>query len=68
MKISFGLNKNRLSLQSLLLSWVFILLTMAAQAQNFGNGPLRIVSPFPPGGGTDTLGRMIAIILPKVSV
>ena len=60
MKISFGLNKNRLSLQSLLLSWVFILLTMAAQAQNFGNGPLRIVSPFPPGGGTDTLGRMIA--------
>jgi hypothetical protein len=60
MKISFGLNKNRLSLQSLLLSWVFILLTMAAQAQNFGHGPLRIVSPFPPGGGTDTLGRMIA--------
>ena len=31
-----------------------------AQAPVFGNGPLRIISPYPPGGGTDTLGRIIS--------
>ncbi len=31
-----------------------------AQAQTFGTGALRIISPYPPGGGTDTLGRIIA--------
>lgn len=29
-------------------------------AQSFGNGQLRIISPYPPGGGTDTLGRIIS--------
>jgi tripartite-type tricarboxylate transporter receptor subunit TctC len=28
-------------------------------AQNYPNGPLRIVSPYPPGGGTDILSRTI---------
>jgi tripartite-type tricarboxylate transporter receptor subunit TctC len=32
----------------------------AATAQTFPNGQLRIISPYPPGGGTDVLGRMIA--------
>ena len=32
----------------------------SAHAQTFGSGQLRIVSPYPPGGGTDTLGRIIA--------
>ena len=32
----------------------------SAYAQTFGGGQLRIVSPYPPGGGTDTLGRIIA--------
>ncbi len=31
-----------------------------ATAQNFPSGQLRIISPYPPGGGTDTLGRIIA--------
>lgn len=30
-----------------------------AQAQNFPTGPLRLISPYPPGGGTDLLARAI---------
>jgi tripartite-type tricarboxylate transporter receptor subunit TctC len=39
---------------------LFLGCTLAAQAQTFGNGQLRIISPYPPGGGTDTLGRIIS--------
>ena len=35
-------------------------LVSVASAQTFPNGQLRIVSPYPPGGGTDVLGRVIA--------
>ena len=31
-----------------------------AMAQTFPNGQLKIISPYPPGGGTDVLGRVIA--------
>src|SRR5260370_77381 len=31
-----------------------------AQAQNFPNGLVRIIVPFPPGGGTDVLGRLLS--------
>ena len=31
-----------------------------AQAQNFPNGQVRVVVPFPPGGATDVLGRVLA--------
>lgn len=42
---------------------LLLLLALAAPvvtAQVFPRGALRIISPFPPGGGTDTLGRVIA--------
>lgn len=29
-------------------------------AQNYAGGQIRIISPYPPGGGTDVLGRAIA--------
>jgi tripartite-type tricarboxylate transporter receptor subunit TctC len=46
------------ALRALLL--VLIALAGASQAQTFPVKPLRIISPFPPGGGNDTLARTIA--------
>ena len=34
-------------------------LTGAAHAQNYPSKPIRFVLPFPPGGGTDTLARIV---------
>ncbi len=33
--------------------------SVAAAAQNYPAGPMRIISPYPPGGGTDILARAI---------
>lgn len=38
----------------------------AARAQAFPNGLVRIIVPFPPGGGTDVLGRLLAAELQKL--
>lgn len=34
-----------------------------AQAQDFPNKPIRLLIPFPPGGGTDTVSRVVATAL-----
>jgi tripartite-type tricarboxylate transporter receptor subunit TctC len=39
---------------------VGILFAAAAAAQTYPSGPMRMVIPFPPGGGVDILGRTIA--------
>ena len=37
-----------------------LLASCASNAQNYPSGPIRIISPYPPGGGTDILARAIS--------
>ena len=37
----------------------------SAQAQQYPTKPVRVIIPFPPGGPTDIIGRMVADILTK---
>ncbi|WP_399677578.1 tripartite tricarboxylate transporter substrate binding protein [Xenophilus sp.] len=38
-------------------------LSLGAAAQDFPKAPVKIVIPFPPGGPTDTVGRLLAVKL-----
>jgi tripartite-type tricarboxylate transporter receptor subunit TctC len=38
----------------------FAMVAASASAQTFPNRPLRLIVPFPPGGGSDAVGRIIA--------
>ena len=42
-----------------LLAATLVLGCAAVNAADLGNAPVTLISPFPPGGGTDTLTRMI---------
>ena len=37
-----------------------------AAAQDFPKGPVKIIIPFPPGGPTDTVGRLISLKLQEI--
>ena len=40
--------------------WGIALQSGFADAQNYPSGPIRVIVPYPPGGGTDILSRSIA--------
>jgi len=43
----------------------FLLISPHLLAQNYPNKPIRFVIPFPPGGATDIIGRIISMELTK---
>ncbi len=52
--------EKRPSLKLLLVCLAFLLPLGAAAQESFPQKPVRLIVPFPPGGGTDLLGRILA--------
>ena len=40
-----------------------LIMASLAYAQNYPSGPVRVIVPFPPGGATDVLGRVLSLHL-----
>ncbi|MFZ9364224.1 MAG: Bug family tripartite tricarboxylate transporter substrate binding protein, partial [Arenimonas sp.] len=54
-------------LSSIVLLGVLTVGTAQAQtAANFPNKPVRFIAPFPPGGSTDTLARLVSLRLSEM--
>lgn len=49
-----------------LLAGVLLLVPVLAQAQTYPDKPVRLIVPFPPGGGVDAVGRAFAQSVPKL--
>jgi len=50
----------------LLLQALLALVAGAAQAQDWPAKPVKVIVPFPPGGGTDTVARPLSIKLSQM--
>ncbi|OWT59253.1 Bug family tripartite tricarboxylate transporter substrate binding protein [Candidimonas nitroreducens] len=62
---SFELSRRRLILSMLAGGATAALPSIANSATDFPKSPVKLVVPFPPGGGTDTLARLVADELSK---
>ena len=51
---------NRIRIMAFSLLMGCLGLNLSAWAQEFPKGPVKIIVPFPPGGPTDTVGRLLA--------
>jgi tripartite-type tricarboxylate transporter receptor subunit TctC len=47
-------------------SCALLFAALPAAAQDFPKGPVKIIIPFPPGGPTDTVGRLIGMKLQEI--
>ena len=47
--------------RSLLATIVFCVIAASASAQDYPKGPVKIIVPYPAGGYTDILGRMVGL-------
>ncbi|MGH8617596.1 MAG: Bug family tripartite tricarboxylate transporter substrate binding protein [Burkholderiales bacterium] len=50
----------RSTIPAIAVAWFCLGLPTTAPAQSYPNRPVRMIVPFPPGGGSDLLGRTIA--------
>ncbi len=49
-----------------LLAAPLVMVAPPASAESWPNRPIRVVVPFPPGGGTDIAGRLISAKLAEI--
>lgn len=54
------MRKSQLTMRVIMGTGLALAVSATAFAQAYPNGPMRIVVPFPPGGGTDTLARLLS--------
>jgi tripartite-type tricarboxylate transporter receptor subunit TctC len=60
------LNKIKYLTSIVLLSVLTVGTALAQTAANFPNKPVRFIAPFPPGGSTDTLARLVSLRLSEM--